>query len=255
MLRDKAIPLYYQLETILRKKIISGDFAPDTALPGEEMLAANYQVSRATVRQALSALEKENYVVRQRGKGTFVSDKINKLDMPKFSGSIEDLILMGKLTRTKVLDIRWINPPEKIKAYLDVKDSKKVLRIEKVRQIEGSPFSHVYNYLPRDIGEKLPTDMTEMVASKPMLTILEDELGIRPVEADQSVKATIADSEVASLLEIRVGDPLLKTERTIYDNRSKPVEFVSALYRADQYAYTMKLKRNRTQEAVVWDTV
>jgi hypothetical protein len=44
--------------------------------------------------------------------------------MPKFFGSIEDLILMGKLTHTKVLDIRWINPPEKIKTYLDVKDEK-----------------------------------------------------------------------------------------------------------------------------------
>jgi DNA-binding GntR family transcriptional regulator len=65
MIRDKAIPFYYQLETILRKKIIPGDFVPDTPLHGEEMLVANYQVSRATVRQALSALEKENYVVRQ----------------------------------------------------------------------------------------------------------------------------------------------------------------------------------------------
>ncbi len=252
MLRNKAIPLYYQLETILRQKIISGDFAPNSPLPGEEMLATNYQVSRITVRQALSALEKEDYVVRKQGKGTFVSDKINTLDMPRFSGSIEDLILMGKVTDTKVLSTRWIDPPKRIKERLDVKDSQKVLRIEKVRQIKGCPFSHVYNYLPHDIGKKLPT---EMATSKPMLIILEDELGIRPVEADQSVKATIADSEVALLLEIRVGDPLLKTERTVYDRRKKPVEYVSALYRADQYAYTMKLKRNRTRESVVWDTV
>jgi len=108
MLRDKAIPLYYQLETILRKKITSGDFPPEAPLPSEEMLAAEYGVSRITVRQALSYLEKDGYVLRQRGKGTFVTDKISGLDLPRFSGSIEDLILMGIRTNTKVLDFRWI---------------------------------------------------------------------------------------------------------------------------------------------------
>ena len=75
MLRDKAIPLYYQLETILRRKILSGDYKPETPLPSEDMLAEEYQVSRITVRQALSSLEQDGLVLRQRGKGTFVSEK------------------------------------------------------------------------------------------------------------------------------------------------------------------------------------
>jgi len=252
MLRDKAIPLYYQLETVLRKKITSGDFPPEAPLPSEEMLAAEYGVSRITVRQALSYLEKDGYVLRQRGKGTFVTDKISKLDLPRFSGSIEDLILMGIRTSTKVLDISWIEPPAIIKQRLDVGDDMKVLRIEKVRHIEGSPFSHVYNYLPPDIGERLPT---ELAKSKPMLMILEDELGIRATEANQSVEATIADAEQASILEIRVGDPLLKAERTVFDNKNQPVEYVSVVYRADKYAFKMKLKRKRTKKSAGWDAL
>ncbi len=252
MLRDKAIPLYYQLETILRKKISSGDLSPEAPLPSEEMLAAEYEVSRITVRQALASLEKDGYVVRQRGKGTFVSEKVSKLDLPRFSGSIEDLILMGIRTHTKVLDTSWIEPPEVIKERLNLDDDMKVLRIEKVRDIEGTPFSHVYNYLPPDIGERLPTDM---VTVKPMLMILEDELGIRATEADQSVEATIADAEQASILDIRVGDPLLKAERTVYDNKNQPVEYVSVVYRADKYAFTMKLKRKRTKKSAGWDAL
>jgi len=252
MLRDKAIPLYYQLETILRKKIASGDFQPDNPMPSEEMLAAEYEVSRITVRQALASLEKDGFIIRQRGRGTFVSDNTETLDFPKFSGSIEDLILMGIRTQTKVLDMSWVDPPENIRERLEIKGKGKVLRIEKVRSVEGSPFSHVYNYLPPDIGEKLPT---EMVESKPMLMILEDELGIRAAEADQSVQATIADAEVALILKIRVGEPLLKTERTVYDKKHKPVEYVSVLYRADKYAYTMKLKRKRTKQSAGWDAL
>ena len=251
MLRDKAIPLYYQLETILRKKIVSGDFSPQTAMPSEDALAAEYKVSRITVRQALSSLEQDGLVIRQRGRGTFVSEKANALELPRFSGSIEDLVLMGKRTKTKVIESAWIDPPDTIRERLKVKAGK-VLRLEKVRHIEGEPFSHVFNYLPPDIGKRLPMDL---VTSKPVLMILEDDLGLRATEADQTVEATIADAQVASLLKIRVGDPLLKAERTVYDAKGNPVEYVSVVYRADKYAFTMKLKRTRTKKSVGWGAV
>ena len=251
MLRDKAIPLYYQLETILRKKIASGDYSPDTPLPSEDALAEEYEVSRITVRQALSSLEQDGLVIRQRGKGTFVSKKADTLELPRFTGSIEDLILMGKRTKTKVIETSWVDPSDIIRERLKVKDGK-VLRIEKIRHIEGDPFSHVFNYLPPELGNKLPIDL---VKSKPMLMILEDELGVRANEAEQSVEATIADTADASLLDIRVGDPLLKAERTVYDVKGNPVEYVSVVYRADKYAFTMKLKRKRTDKSVGWGAV
>ncbi len=251
MLRDKAIPLYYQLETILRKKIVSGDFSPGIPLPSEDALAKEYEVSRITVRQALSSLEKDGLVIRQRGRGTFVLKKAHSIELPRFTGSIEDLVLMGKRTKTKVIESAWIDPPEIIRDRLKVKDDK-VLRLEKVRYIEGEPFSHVFNYLPPDIGKKLPIDL---VKSKLMLMILEDDLGVRVLEADQSVEATIADAEVASLLDIRVGDPLLKAERTVYDVKGNPVEYVSVVYRADKYAFTMKLKRKKTDNSRGWGAV
>ena len=252
MLRKKAIPLYYQLETILRKKISAGDFQPETPLPSEDALAAEYEVSRITVRQALSSLEQDGIVVRQRGKGTFVSKGLEQLIMPRFTGSIEDLVLMGIRTSTKVLESSWVVPPEHIRQRLNVEPEGKVLRIEKIRSIEGSPFSHVLNYLPPAIGLRVPL---ELAKSKPMLMILEDELGIRANEADQSVEATIADASVATLLDIRVGDPLLKAERTVFDVKLTPVEFVTVLYRADKYTYTMKLKRKRTNGSAGWGTV
>ncbi len=251
MQRDKAIPLYYQLETILRKKIASGDYPPDIPLPSEDALAGEYKVSRITVRQALSSIEKDGLVIRQRGKGTFVSKKADSLELPRFTGSIEDLVMMGKRTKTKVIGSAWIDPPEIIRDRLGVKDDK-VLRIEKIRYVEGGSFSHVFNYLPPEIGKKLPM---ELVTSKPMLMILEDDLGVRATEADQSVEATIADADVASLLDIRVGAPLLKAERTVYDAKGNPVEYVSVVYRADKYAFTMKLKRKKTKKSRGWGAV
>jgi GntR family transcriptional regulator len=248
MLRDRAIPLYYQLETVLRNKILAGDFTPEAAMPSEDALAEEYRVSRITVRQALSSLEQDGLVLRRRGKGTFISPDARQVDLPRYTGSIEELMLMGLRTATQVLDTAWIDPPEHIRERLQL-GHEKVLRIEKVRKLENRPFSYVLNFLPPAVGEKLPL---ALVKTKPMLMILEQDLGIRLSEADQAVKATLADAAIATLLELRVGDPLLNSERIVYDVKKRPVEYVSSLYRADQYAFTMKLKRRKSTSSAKW---
>ena len=249
MLVDKEIPLYYQLETIFRKRILSGEFPPDVPLPSEESLGKEYEVSRITVRHALSALEQEGIISRKRGKGTFVSEKPRSLDSPRLSGFIEDIISMGIKTKTRVVDISWVEAPENVKERLNIQKQDKMLRIEKIRLIKGSSFSHVFDYLPPDIGQNIPSGK---LTEKPLLMILEDDLDIRADTAIQTVEATIADAQVATLLGIRVGEPLLKVERTVFDVKEKPVEYVSVLYRADKYFYTVNLKRKRSKNSVGW---
>ena len=114
MLVDKEIPLYYQLETIIRKRILSGEFPPDAPFPSEESIGKEYEVSRITVRRALSSLDQEGLIIRKRGKGTFISEKAKSLESPRLSGFIEDIISMGIKTSTKVIDISWIDAPDKV---------------------------------------------------------------------------------------------------------------------------------------------
>lgn len=250
MLRDKAIPLYYQLETILRRRILAGDFTLHTPLPSEEALGQEYNVSRITVRQALSALELEGLILRQRGKGTFVIEKALPVETPKLTGSMEDLVLMGIQTSTNILTTSIIDPPETIRDSMELHGGEQVCRIEKIRSIEKSPFSYVINYLPTHIAEKIKIDDLTV---KPLLMVLEESAGIRVNEADQTIEATVADAHVASLLDIRVGDPLLKVERTVYDTKGKPVEYVSVLYRADKYFFRVKLRRKRSRHSIGWE--
>lgn len=67
-----GVTLYYQLKTILRGKIASGVWKPGDKIDNEMDIAAEYGVSRATVRQAILDLAQEGLVERKRGKGTFV---------------------------------------------------------------------------------------------------------------------------------------------------------------------------------------
>src|SRR5512136_606932 len=232
MLKDKAIPLYYQIETILRRKILSGELQPLTSIPTEDALAQEFDVSRITIRQALGLLEKDGLVTRQRGKGTFVSEGVKAFESAKLTGSMEDLILIGVQTSTKILDFSWSEAPQSVRERLGLGEESQVLRIEKIRLVDSRPFSYVINYLPQKIGQKIkPEDLT----AKPLLMVMEENLGIRPDEADQTIEATIADAHVAPLRDIRMGDPLLKVERTVFDVKNKPVECVFVLYRADKY--------------------
>jgi GntR family transcriptional regulator of arabinose operon len=76
--RDNFVPIYYQIGEQLRQAIEAGQYAPGEKLPPEETLAASFQVSRKTIRQSLNKLEKEGFVKRVKGKGSFVSSTFDK---------------------------------------------------------------------------------------------------------------------------------------------------------------------------------
>ena len=80
-------------------------------------------------------------------------------------------------------------------------------------------------------------------------------VGIKVSQAIQTIEATIADAEIAPLLDARVGEPLLKAERIVFDKKKKPIEYVFTLYRADKYCFTVKLDRKRSKEFVGWKAV
>ena len=73
--RSSIVPLYYQLQELLKEQIESGEWAPGDALPPEKALAAQYGVSRVCVRQALAILEDDREIVRLQGRGTFVAQR------------------------------------------------------------------------------------------------------------------------------------------------------------------------------------
>ncbi len=252
MKREAAVPLYYRIESILRQKIRQGDFQPGSCLPNEEVLAREYSVSRTTLRQALASLEFEGLITRKRGLGTFVSEEPAAVRVPQYSGSIEDLVALSARTTVTLLRSEFIEPPEPIRNSLMLKTGERVLRLEKVRQIDGAPFSYVVNYLPFEIGRGL---QNLNLSEKPLLVILEDSLGLKASDAIQTIEAAIADYSIASLLEIRVGDPVIKVERTVFDEKRRPLEHVLVQYRADKYLFKVRLKRKQSGAGAGWEVM
>ena len=69
---DSPIPLYYQLREIIRDKIMNEDWGYGTEIPSELKLCDEFNLCRATVKQAMDGLVNEGLIVRKKGKGSFV---------------------------------------------------------------------------------------------------------------------------------------------------------------------------------------
>ncbi len=248
--KDRSIPLYYQLENILREKIRLGEYRPGDPFPTEDQLVQSYRLSRITVRKALSALEKDGLIERKRGKGSRVTEGQGHLEPMKLTGMIEDIIAMGVKTKTKIITFDSVHLPKKVAERLSLSEDEKALRIERVRTIRGLPISYTLSYVPSDLGKKVSIrDLTV----HPLLNVLEKECRVKIGRGIQIIEATIADSRIASLLDVMTGAPLLKIERTVFDMKERPVEFLTILYRSDRYRYTVELVRKKTESKARWD--
>ena len=87
---------------------------------------------------------------------------------------------------------------------------------------------------------------------KPLLQIMEQDIGISFTEAFQTIEASFADQEVAEKLSVSPGSPILFVERIMYTKRRKPVELVQSSYRGDLYKYIVRLKTVRRKKGSVW---
>jgi GntR family transcriptional regulator len=240
-----GIPLYYQLENVLREKINSGAFPPGERVPTEIELIEAYGVSRITVRQALRALTDEGLIERQQGRGTFVANR--KSRKGRFSGtihltgSLDELIAMGMDTPVKVLEMNLVEADAHEAELLEIPVGRRIYRLKRLRMNEGKPFGMIFNYIPEDIGAKLTI---EELGSGALLHTMETKLGINLDTAVQAIHAELADPYVAKLLGVRVGTALLSIERTVYTDKKRPVEYVHTLYRSDLYGYSVRLVRD-----------
>jgi GntR family transcriptional regulator len=170
----------------------------------------------------------------------------------KLTGMIEDIIAMGTQTRTRILSFGLVHPPKKVRENLRLNENAKVLRVERIRFIKGQPISYTVSFIPSDLGAKI--NIKDLVA-QPLMNVLEDKCKIRIVKGSQVIGATLADTRVASFLQVVTGFPLLKIERIAFDTRNRPVENISILYRSDRYHFNVDFIRKRSESKDRWDYI
>jgi len=235
------IPLYVQVENLLRNKIALGEISPKEKLPSEKELSKSYGVSQITVKKALAILVHEGLLTRGRGKGTFVSGGLDESRSIKLTGTMEDLIAHGLETEVKILGIKRIGANKRAAEFLKVPKGQEILLFRRLRRTEDKPFAYVINYLPLEVGCRIsPQDLK----TQTMLQVLEKKLKLPLGPIRQYIEAMAADGEIASHLNIHIHDPVLHVETEVFLQGGEPLELVDTFYRPDRYRYTIDLHRN-----------
>jgi DNA-binding GntR family transcriptional regulator len=239
--RERSVPLYLQLEQIIKSKILTGEFSPGDKIPTETELCDAYQVSKITVRQAVLNLVNEGLLVRKQGKGTFTRENGTKSASTfKFSGNINNLIRDGlKMNEVIPLDITRKGATSKVAKSLNIDEGAQVVEIRRIRNFNKTPVSYIKNYLPLELGKRIKK---QDLLTKSMLQILRDKLNIRVTDGIQYIEAIVADYDVSSALSVNLFSPVLYTELIIFTRDKKPVEFAQHFFRPDRFRYTIELK-------------
>ena len=236
------VPKYYQLANILREKILNGEFSAQDAIPSERHLEEQYNLSRPTIRQAIDLLERQGYLYRVHGKGTFVSPPKLQKGMLELTSFSEDMRNRGLEPGQRILEFGIVTPSPKIAHQLGLNaPDAKVLRIKRLRTGNDEPIGLQDSYL--SLAENQSITREEIEAKGSIYAMLEMKYGIYPTEADETLEVTLATPEEAALLQVPDGSPLLLNERTLWSQDRKAIEFVSILYRGDRYKYFVRLTR------------
>ena len=244
------VPRYYQIVRNLEKFIDDNNCAPGDKLPSENELQLTFDVSRITARRALEEMERNGLVIRRRGKGTYVAKRPEGPKVAKFTGSIDQLFMVGRAAVVTEADVEQVPAPHKVKIALELAGSDtSVTRIRRVLSLGGKPHTFHQNYYRQSIGEKIET---KDVSVYPLLELVEKIIGKPIIEVHQLVEATVADSDLANRLAVSFGSPLLYVERTVFAERDTPIGFAQAYYRGDSYRLSVTLVRKGEGNSKGW---
>jgi GntR family transcriptional regulator len=228
-----ALPLYQQLQRALRRAIESRLLAPEDALPAERNLAADFNVSRITVRKALDGLVTDGLLVRKQGSGNYISARVHK-NFAMLTSFSEDMRARGRSARSTWLKraAGTVTPEEAL--ALRLSPGTPVYRFNRIRYADDAPMALEYATV---VASALPS----LDAVDTSLYEALEHAGQRPVRALQRLRAVLLTEDRAELLKARPGDAGLLVERLGSLRDGRAIEFSQSYYRGDIYDFVAEL--------------
>ncbi|MDR3576097.1 MAG: GntR family transcriptional regulator [Anaerolineaceae bacterium] len=206
----------------------------DGRLPSETDLAKEFAVSRVTVREALSSLERRGLVFRRHGVGTFVN-----CNAVNIRSRLDESIEFGQLIRAAnyepelgFLDCQVESANVEIARRLQIEISEPVLCIRKVFKANGTPVIYCLNAVPASLSpKKYQTNLALNVNSEiSIYTVLERLFNQRVAFQLSDVSACVAGDETGGMLNCSPATALLHLEDIGFNGDQLPVLYANVYY-------------------------
>jgi GntR family transcriptional regulator len=241
---DSSTPLYTQIKDHLQVQIQMGAYEVGARLPSERELAQEFAVSRMTARQALRELIQDGLAYSRVGKGTFVSPPKIDQDLRALTSFSEECRQRGMTPASRVLKSALAAADAGVARWLQIPAGAEVAILTRLRLANAKPLAietaHLDHRLCPGILDK------HNFARESLYEVLRQEYGWALVWADQIIEARQPTRDESELLELDRPIPVLSITRVTYDQQDRPIEFVTSVYRGDQYHLHAVLRSTAT---------
>ena len=218
-------------------------FSSDRSLPGENNLSASFGVSRNVVREALDLLRREGLINRIPGVGTIRTSSKMCQRLDELKGLAESLEGYHVSVDNRVLADRTVSANALVAQKLGVDEGSDVVFVERLRIVDGIPFSLDDSYLRTDFAQEL---LKADLLSKDLFSVIEELEHTTLGWAEVTTEAVAADESIADILQVPIGSPLLLVQRIIYLDDGTPIDLEVIKYRGDRFYLQSTLKRARS---------
>ncbi|HPZ13984.1 MAG TPA: GntR family transcriptional regulator [Bacillota bacterium] len=229
------VPFYIQLRDGIKRNVIEGVWKVGEQIPTENELMEKYEVSRATVRNAISSLVNEGFLVKQRGRGTFVARQQPSMAFEPLISFAYNVESMGASSESQVVENSIIVPDEELLRLLRWKEPKECLYVKRVRHGDGIPLAIEESFFNDSTAKFLKLkDLSGSISR-----LLLEELRISISRVEQIVAARKATAEEKKLLNLDKAPQVLEMERwIILEDEEEPFYYLRFIMRGDLYSLT-----------------
>lgn len=245
-------PLYRRLANHLVQEVVSGRFRTGDRLLPEAQLASALNVSRSTLREALGILERERFIQRIHGIGSFITTRpeVSVGGIESLESLTETIRRSGHVAQDAVTAVSLEEVGDEIARSLDLGTDRRTILIRSVRLADGAPVVYCEDFLGPNVTRNLDVDFVKGNRPKheSLLGFLETDAGVTLSYAVLVLHGEAADEELARTLHVERGKPLLRLAGPVYDTMHRPLYYAVGHFLTSRYEFTLVRRKPVPQQ-------
>ncbi len=225
--------MYLRIAEAMTALLKSEAYPAGFPLPPERVLGERYGVSRMTLRQAMSILEREGLIQSQRGRGTFVAPNRLQKQQQELRSFTEEILARGGKSESRLISFEAIAPPPSAREFFGLAEGEKVYEISRLRYKDRVPLAAETALIPQKI---CPWLEHFDLAKNSLYRILEDSYGLRLQTGIEEMSAQLPSARHRKLLELPRNTAVLVVNRKTFTDSGIALELTRSVYRGDLYS-------------------
>lgn len=231
-----GVALYLQIAEELKQDLAKLKYGEQ--IPAETELMERYNVSRGTVRQAVSGLVRNGYLYKAQGKGTFRGSGLPKHEgynrMPSFSRSV---LLSGHTPTIADIKLETVAADEAVSGFLSIPVGEEVWKLSRFRGVYGRKVSCLAEaYIPKDVLPDLKAEDLEMS----LISMILGKFGIKISSTTNSLTAAIAGDDYARKFHVDSRSAVLISDYVMRDISGRPIVYDRSVNWGKEAHYTFE---------------